>query len=374
MKKQFTLLFLAISLAVKVDASLSKSDEISTTDLSGNYVHFYMNSLKSYFEEYGIGSGIYMQYLYSDTTYVSMSIENDSITENGYIINGFCQGNVSAVSASFNPETGVLEIPRQAIREGQDLVNMRDNNASIKATIQSNRLVFNDDWGVMITEGESAGDYTAYGKEAFIVKANATMEYINYVDIYSFEKKIHVRVEQEPGSQDLYVLNFGNTSKSIVVNLLSDSRFYIPPQLVYIMNQMMYDTSISENGWYIDWSHQFYLQNSDGDRLGIPGTWTSSTMNSDGEWFIGQKGGWNWGNYTPFLLTMYSGSIVSPFATNAPGDVNDDGKVNVSDVTALINMIMGITSMDEAGADVNGDGKVNVSDVSALINIILGIQ
>ena len=55
------------------------------------------------------------------------------------------------------------------------------------------------------------------------------------------------------------------------------------------------------------------------------------------------------------------------------GDVNGDGKINVSDVTALINMIMGITTMDAAVADVNGDGKVNVSDVSSLINIILGI-
>jgi predicted lipoprotein with Yx(FWY)xxD motif len=56
-----------------------------------------------------------------------------------------------------------------------------------------------------------------------------------------------------------------------------------------------------------------------------------------------------------------------------PGDVNGDGKVNVSDVSALINMIMGLTVMDQSAADVNGDGKVNVSDVSALINIILGV-
>ena len=55
------------------------------------------------------------------------------------------------------------------------------------------------------------------------------------------------------------------------------------------------------------------------------------------------------------------------------GDVNGDGKVNVSDVSALINMIMGLTAMNQAAADVNGDGKVNVSDVSALINIILGV-
>ena len=53
------------------------------------------------------------------------------------------------------------------------------------------------------------------------------------------------------------------------------------------------------------------------------------------------------------------------------GDVNGDGRVNVSDVATLINMILGLTPMDETAADVNSDGKVNVSDVSALINIIL---
>ena len=54
------------------------------------------------------------------------------------------------------------------------------------------------------------------------------------------------------------------------------------------------------------------------------------------------------------------------------GDVNRDGKVNVSDVTALINMILGVITKDEETADVNKDGKINVSDVTALVNIILG--
>ena len=56
------------------------------------------------------------------------------------------------------------------------------------------------------------------------------------------------------------------------------------------------------------------------------------------------------------------------------GDVNNDNNVNVSDVSALINMILGVTPIDIVHGDVNGDGRVNVSDVSALINIILGIQ
>ena len=55
------------------------------------------------------------------------------------------------------------------------------------------------------------------------------------------------------------------------------------------------------------------------------------------------------------------------------GDVNRDDHVNVSDVAALINQILGIEPMDTNLGDVNGDGKVNVSDITALINIILGI-
>lgn len=54
------------------------------------------------------------------------------------------------------------------------------------------------------------------------------------------------------------------------------------------------------------------------------------------------------------------------------GDVNRDGDVNVSDVTALINMILGNIPKDEEVADVNEDTQINVSDVTALINIILG--
>ena len=56
------------------------------------------------------------------------------------------------------------------------------------------------------------------------------------------------------------------------------------------------------------------------------------------------------------------------------GDVNGDGAVNVSDVTTLINMILGTIPMDQSVADVNSDGAANVSDVTALINIILGMN
>lgn len=53
------------------------------------------------------------------------------------------------------------------------------------------------------------------------------------------------------------------------------------------------------------------------------------------------------------------------------GDVNGDGDVDVSDVNAIINMMLGKAEAISAG-DVNGDGEIDVSDVNAVINIMLG--
>ena len=60
---------------------------------------------------------------------------------------------------------------------------------------------------------------------------------------------------------------------------------------------------------------------------------------------------------------------VSP--TIRPGDVNHDGLVNVTDVTLLMNMLMGGDECCEICADVNPDNDLNVTDVTSLINIII---
>ena len=51
------------------------------------------------------------------------------------------------------------------------------------------------------------------------------------------------------------------------------------------------------------------------------------------------------------------------------GDVNGDDEVNIADVNAVIDVILG---GDSAAADVNCDGEVNVADVNAVIDVILG--
>ena len=53
------------------------------------------------------------------------------------------------------------------------------------------------------------------------------------------------------------------------------------------------------------------------------------------------------------------------------GDMNGDERLNISDLTGLINQLLQGGEDIPAYCDVNGDGKVNVSDVTALIEILL---
>ena len=54
------------------------------------------------------------------------------------------------------------------------------------------------------------------------------------------------------------------------------------------------------------------------------------------------------------------------------GDVNHDATVNISDVTALIDYLLGTQdAVCTTCADVNGDGIINISDVTMLIDAIL---
>jgi predicted lipoprotein with Yx(FWY)xxD motif len=52
------------------------------------------------------------------------------------------------------------------------------------------------------------------------------------------------------------------------------------------------------------------------------------------------------------------------------GDLTGDGILNVLDVVALVNIVLGYGEPVDAG-DLNGDGILNVLDVVMLVNIIL---
>ena len=70
---------------------------------------------------------------------------------------------------------------------------------------------------------------------------------------------------------------------------------------------------------------------------------------------------------------QYEGSASYKITVSKPavkGDVNGDGRINGTDIQALINFIVDEEDYDET-FDINGDGRVNGSDIQEIINIIL---
>ena len=81
-------------------------------------------------------------------------------------------------------------------------------------------------------------------------------------------------------------------------------------------------------------------------------------------------------NYTDKTYAHIDGGPSNPgYFTEGPavkpGDVDGDGHVKISDVTALIDLLLGGDTSNNKAADVNKDGKVDISDVTTLIDLLL---
>jgi hypothetical protein len=85
-----------------------------------------------------------------------------------------------------------------------------------------------------------------------------------------------------------------------------------------------------------------------------------------------RAGNKNVANYVDNLTFYYTGEAGGP-ADFKKGDVNGDGEVNISDVAALIDILLGgnVDADTRKRADVNDNGEINISDVTTLIDILL---
>lgn len=66
--------------------------------------------------------------------------------------------------------------------------------------------------------------------------------------------------------------------------------------------------------------------------------------------------------------------FIDEYVEIKPGDVNDDGEVDINDVTLLIDYVLGKDSItiNLTNAKLDGDDEISIGDITTLIDIILG--
>ena len=98
---------------------------------------------------------------------------------------------------------------------------------------------------------------------------------------------------------------------------------------------------------------------------------------------------WGWyGNYDGYFdialldvrglqFNSYQDMVINfepdPSLVVLTGDVNNDGDVNIHDVTTFIDYLLSndSTQINITNADVDGDGAISISDVTVLIDSLL---
>ena len=81
---------------------------------------------------------------------------------------------------------------------------------------------------------------------------------------------------------------------------------------------------------------------------------------------------WMWFLNDPVPFTV-GDWVTPPDPQFIVGDVDNDGDVNIADVTALIDYLLSgdATGINLDAADVDEDGEVNIADVTSLIDMLL---
>jgi hypothetical protein len=74
------------------------------------------------------------------------------------------------------------------------------------------------------------------------------------------------------------------------------------------------------------------------------------------------------------IQSAESNVIAVVMGKGVTGDVTGDDVVDIADVNAVINVMLGKVTSDEllVTCDVTGDSRVDIADVNVVINIMLG--
>ncbi|MBR1727620.1 MAG: Omp28-related outer membrane protein [Muribaculaceae bacterium] len=155
---------------------------------------------------------------------------------------------------------------------------------------------------------------------------------------------------------------------------------------VYLTEDGLVARQLNNGTWVNNYTHNHVMRDMLSTITGSAIKWDDDAKHYANEFVTTLDENWNSDNMHIIAFVHRKGSGVKKQVINcdmvaisdlpAPsdavvGDVTGDGVVDIADVNAIINMMLGKVEAVPA-ADLNGDGNVDISDVNAVINLMLG--
>lgn len=137
---------------------------------------------------------------------------------------------------------------------------------------------------------------------------------------------------------------------------------------------------------YITLSEKSYIYDGTQHKPEVTVTYRDRMLHAGTDYTVAYKGGTEIGNGSVTVTGTgdYTGKTTISFAVDPAdisgyklGDVNFDGKINVTDITLTAAHVKGVSSLNEnrrKAADINGDNSINVSDISRIAAHVKSIK
>ncbi len=207
--------------------------------------------------------------------------------------------------------------------------------------------------GEMVTLADSTYIYTSDS-----VFASLTVRDKDYELIKGYDYDIVYTDNRDAGEANIQLIGLGAYKDTV------DVAFTIHPATLTVRTESYERLEGEENPEFAFSYAGWQGEDSDSVLTALPVVSCDATVESKaGTYDIVLSGG-EAANYT----FVYVNGVLT-VKRDLRGDVNRDGKIDISDIVAIINTIAGDTTYIGT-ADVNGDDKIDISDIVAVINTI----
>lgn len=200
-------------------------------------------------------------------------------------------------------------------------------------------------------------------RDTRLMKSNGIHEFVNEYDGEARSCEVYMYQSNDT----VYVMNlYGYGYGENYMVLAEDGTMSFPQQPIRDIADADYPNG--DGLWYNNSvAGSALIPGNDGEVTREVITWgLTRPGDNDGQWY-----GWD----DNVLYYTDGQSFVVPGNTMR-GDVNDDGSVTISDVTALIDALLSgdLSTINVANADVNLDGDITIGDVTVLIDYLLSSE